>query len=75
MRHFGVEITRNGDIFSAFGKYTAPESGIVKAEGDWSNAAFWLCSPENGNSVTVTGLDINSSQPDKGVCRILSGMG
>lgn len=48
----------------------------VTAEGDWSNAAFFLCigalSPEG---VTVTGLDTASPQGDRAVLDLLRAMG
>ena len=48
----------------------------VEVEGDWSNAAFFLCmgalSPEG---VTVTGLNSASSQGDRAVLRLLREFG
>ena len=40
MRRFGVVVTRQGRVFTVSGKYRSPQT--VSAEGDWSNAAFWL---------------------------------
>ena len=49
---------------------------VTMTEGDWSNAAFFLCmgalSPEG---VTVHGLDLASSQGDRAVLNILAAMG
>jgi 3-phosphoshikimate 1-carboxyvinyltransferase len=54
--------------------YTTP--GKVSVEGDWSNAAPWLCMGAlAGTGVTVTGLDPHSLQGDKEVCDILRQMG
>ena len=39
-------------------KYTSPEK--IWVEGDWSNAAFWLCA-----GVDVMGLNYNSCQRDR----------
>lgn len=48
----------------------------VQVEGDWSNAAPWLCmGVMAGEGVTVTGMDPDSLQGDKGVCDVLSRMG
>lgn len=49
---------------------------LVQVEGDWSNAAPWLClGALGGESITVTGLDMASPQGDKAVCTILARMG
>ena len=65
-----------GDV--AHSRRTAPFASPdrLTAEGDWSNAAFFLCmgalSPEG---VTVHGLDLASSQGDRAVLNILAAMG
>lgn len=54
--------------------YRSP--GLVRVEGDWSNAAPWLClGALGGESVTVTGMDVNSLQGDKAICQVLAKMG
>jgi len=54
--------------------YQSP--GVVDAEGDWSNAAFWLSAGAlPGGSVTVRGLSLSSRQGDREVLRILGRMG
>ena len=54
--------------------YRSP--GQVTVEGDWSNAAPWLCMGAlTGAGVTVTGLDRDSLQGDRAVCRVLARMG
>ena len=54
--------------------YRTPGRAIV--EGDWSNAAPWLCMGAiDGDSVTVKGLDPDSQQGDRAVCRVLGEMG
>lgn len=45
--------------------------GSVQVEGDWSNAAFFLCANALGNSVKVLGLDANSPQGDRMVLSLL----
>lgn len=48
----------------------------VTVEGDWSNAAPWLCMGVlGGTGLTVTGLDPDSLQGDKGICRVLQTLG
>lgn len=42
--------------------------GTIGVEGDWSNAAFWLCAGALGrHSVTVRGVSSNSIQGDRAV--------
>ena len=53
--------------------YRSP--GQVHVEGDWSNAAFWLCAGALGGGVTVAGLNRNSLQGDRAICTLLSAMG
>ena len=49
--------------------------GTASVEGDWSNAAFWLCAGALSGPVTVTGLDPDSLQGDKEVFEILRRFG
>ena len=77
MRIFGVEVgcerfaARGGNpertVYTVTGDpYTSP--GEVTVEGDWSNAAFWLCAAAMGDdTIQVTGLDPNSPQGDRAV--------
>ena len=44
-------------------------------EGDWSNAAVWLCAGALGGPVTVTGLDLNSKQADLAIVELLGQLG
>ena len=53
--------------------YHGPISMAV--EGDWSNAAPWLCMGALGGEVTVTGMDPDSLQGDRAVCEVLAAMG
>ena len=76
VRQFGIEVTKNENGFFIKGgqKYTSPEK--VTVEGDWSNAAFWLCAGAIGeNPVTCSNLNVNSTQGDKKVLEILSSFG
>ena len=53
-----------------------PVSPITKVEGDWSNAAFFLCAGALSNeSVTVMDLSPDSDQGDKKVIDILRDFG
>ncbi len=54
--------------------YRGPET--VAVEGDWSNAAPWLCMGVLGGAgLTVTGMDPDSLQGDRAVCAVLTRMG
>ncbi|MCL1845055.1 MAG: 3-phosphoshikimate 1-carboxyvinyltransferase [Defluviitaleaceae bacterium] len=56
------------------GVYNSP--GRTDAEGDWSNAAFWLCAGAMpGGNVRMTGLKQDSVQGDREICDILKKMG
>lgn len=44
-------------------------------EGDWSQAAFFLCAGALCGDIEVTGLDMNSTQGDKAVVDILKSFG
>lgn len=79
MRRFGVavEVSEQEGLvtYTVCGSYTTPER-TVRAEGDWSNAAFWLCAGAIGSSpVTVTGLCSDSLQPDRAIVDILRAFG
>ncbi len=73
MKCFGVDVSFDKDAYTASGTYRFPVSDI-NAQGDWSNAAFWLCGAKD-KQLTVNGLELTSSQPDRRVCEILSEMG
>ena len=73
---FGGNIVCEDNKFTikSNGKFTSPKETTVG--GDWSNAAFFLCAGAlSENPVTVTGLDVNSSQGDKAILDVLSRMG
>ena len=72
---FGVEIKKEGGAYSVNGRPKTP-CRAIPAEGDWSNAAFWLCAGAVGSApVGVSGLDGNSLQPDRAVIDILRRFG
>lgn len=73
MTRFGIDVKYINNTYTITGSYVSPK-GILHAQGDWSNAAFWLCGATNA-PITVTGLDLYSSQPDREICSILSSMG
>lgn len=50
-------------------------SGGFQVEGDYSNAAFWLCAGVIGGNISVRGLDTNSVQGDRAILEILHRFG
>lgn len=80
LRAFGIKVDRSvsDDGFEVYNiagnqKYIEPDGLAV--EGDWSNGSFWLVCGALGGSVTVRGLDMNSSQRDKEIINVLKAMG
>lgn len=47
----------------------------IRAEGDWSNSAFWLTAGGIGGRISVSGLDENSAQGDKAILPLLEKFG
>ena len=74
LRQFGICVTIEENVFHipACG-YKSP--GRAQVEGDWSNAAFWLCAGAIGRPMTVTGLHMDSLQGDKAVVERLKQFG
>ena len=55
-------------------KLASPKT--ISAEGDWSNAAFWLATGAvQDREIRVSGLDKFSEQGDRAICEILMRMG
>ena len=66
LRVFGVTASADphGYTLSPSAKYVSP--GSVTVEGDWSNAAFWICADRIlGGTLSITGLDPDSPQGDR----------
>jgi len=66
MYKFGVEVLKTDTGFAVKGnqKYITP--GILRAEGDWTNAANWLIA-----GIEVEGLSYNSLQGDRKIMEVL----
>ena len=74
METFGISVKKEENTyFIPSCRYKSP--GEVTVEGDWSNAAFWLCAGALGEAVSVTGLEKNSLQGDKKISNILQNFG
>ena len=65
LERFGAELIKEEAVIRlASGSMQSP--GELAVEGDWSNAAFWLCADRIGGSrLTVSGLDPASRQGDR----------
>ena len=60
-------------LFSGNERYISPREAIV--DGDWSNAAFWLCAGALPNcEISVSGLDQSSAQGDRRIAEIVKGL-
>ena len=68
LRQAGISFEKDGFVYIISGKQRPLLPRSVRAEGDWSNAAAYLCmgacSPAG---VTVTGLSPDSCQPDRAI--------
>ena len=71
---FGIHIPFDGtSYFISPTPYQSP--GQVQLEGDWSNAAFWLCGGALGGGITVSGLRRDSLQGDRTIGPLLAKLG
>ena len=72
----GIALRRSGSVWHIPGGQRCRFPADIRAEGDWSNAAFFLCmgalSPAG---ISVRGLDLASPQGDRAVLDILTAMG
>ena len=73
---FGIHHHKVGDTYQINGGVRGTSPGILPAEGDWSNGAFWLCAGAMpGGAVTCRGLLADSPQGDRRVLDCLAAMG
>lgn len=80
LRDFGIETEVKTSpqgfcIYEIPGNQQYREPAGTCLQCDWSNAAFWLACGALGGDITLTGLDLSSSQRDKEIITILKGMG
>ncbi|MDD6736434.1 MAG: 3-phosphoshikimate 1-carboxyvinyltransferase, partial [Clostridiales bacterium] len=67
---FGVNVVKGENEFAVKQqRYISPKKTI--ADGDWSNAAFWIAADKICGNVAVTGLDRKSRQGDKAILEIM----
>jgi len=73
---FGYSPEMDGGDYIICGGRSFVSPGEVHCEGDWSNAAFWLCAGAMpGGDITIRGLSAASSQGDREILNVLGQMG
>jgi len=78
---FGVAIKHRGSragrgaVFLVEGPQSYRSPGAIKVEGDWLNAACWLCAGALGSGITCSGLNLGSRQGDMAIMRFLERFG
>ena len=75
IREFGITVEEKDSLFSISGieDFTGKD---LRIEGDWSNAAFWLCAGAmGGNGICVDHLAFHSSQGDRRIEELLAEFG
>lgn len=73
---FGIRTSFLGNTITIPGgqRYVSPQH--IAVEGDWSNAAVWLCAAAAcGTTITCNGLNPASVQGDRAVCDLLTAFG
>lgn len=75
LSRFGVAVNTTDSGFKvSAGGVKSPK--CVSVEGDWSNAAFWLCAAAMGaGKIECTGLNFSSLQGDREIISVLSRFG
>lgn len=75
LKQFGINIEQghNEYIIKGNQKYISPKTLTI--EGDWSNAAFWLCGGAISGEIKCTGLNHDSNQGDKQIVSVLEKFG
>lgn len=74
-RAFGVCVMADVDTYTVPPDAAYRSPGSFRVEGDWSNAALWLCAGAVAGETTVTGLDAQSLQGDRAVADLLERFG
>jgi len=73
---FGVQIAESGSSIIICPAARQAGKQIFYADGDWSNAAFWLTAGAIGTGkICVTGLSLSSKQGDKAILDLLKRFG
>jgi len=75
LRLFGVAVEKRGYGFYIQGNQRYVSPGEATAEGDWSNAAFFLCMGALGGPIALRGLSLDSAQGDREIVNLLRRFG
>lgn len=75
LKTFGVEVTETENGWKIPGGQTYAGPRMRFAEGDWSNAAFWLVAGAIRGSIGCQGLDMTSPQGDRAIVSLLEEFG
>jgi len=75
LKRFGICVSVGNGVYSIPGKQTCASPGEIRADGGWSNAAFFLAAGALGQPVRVSGLDMDSPQGDKKILDLLRAFG
>ena len=68
----GILTKKDGQVWQIGGGQRYASPAVQTVEGDWSNAAFFLCMGAlSATGVTVTGLNSTSLQADRAITEIL----
>lgn len=74
LKNFGIEYRFENNVFELVKSEYKSENSVV--EGDWSNAAFWLCAGAlSEKGITVENLNFDSVQGDKKIIDVLKSFG
>lgn len=72
---YGADVEKTERGYKIHGQKFLKSTHRAVADGDWSNAAFFIAAGAFKDEVTVTGLDPFSAQGDKKVCEFLKSFG
>lgn len=76
MKRFGIGLSLGEECILIPGGQAYSSPGELGVEGDWSNAALWLCAAAAGRGeLALSGLDLASSQGDRAVLSMLRRFG
>lgn len=71
LKKFAITIVEHENGYYIKGNQAYVSPGSLTVEGDWSNAAFWLCAAAISGNITVSGISFSSNQGDKRIASIL----
>lgn len=74
LKKFSIEVDDVDGSYLIKGRQKYMNSDVM-VEGDFSQAAFFLCSGVLGGDITVSGVNYNSLQPDKAIIDIIKAAG